>query len=67
MLMASSSPHVDADVDVGADEEGEERVHWSCCSSMRTRLDILEACEELHCRRELAWRCIRKTEVEMRE
>lgn len=70
MSRASSS----ADTASGADgldgaggADGALTVHCFSCSIILTRREMSRACDEEHCRRELCWRCIRRTEAAMRE
>ena len=42
-------------------------VHCFSFSIILTRREMSRACDEEHCRRELCWRCMRRTEAAMRE
>lgn len=73
--MPSSSPVVvhedsdDDDVD-DIDDVGEGAsliVHCSSSAIILTSLEMSRTCAELHCMRELRWRCILSTEAAMRE
>ena len=73
MSTASSSVEVEGGGDGvdgvgGADRaDGALTVHCFSCSIILTRREMSRVCDEEHCRRELCWRCIRKTEAAMRE
>jgi len=68
-----SSPVEDAADDDEAVEVDDERdmtsamVHCSSTSIIWTSRAMSRTCDELHCMRELDWRCIRSSEAETRE
>jgi hypothetical protein len=67
-----SSPDVvdDEDDDVEVEHVREEAwlmVHCSSSSIIWTSRDISRMWDELHCMRELDWRCMRRSEAEIRQ
>lgn len=60
----------DEDEAVEVDDDREvtsPTVHCSSSSISCTSLEMSRTCDELHCMRELDWRCILSSEAEMRE
>jgi hypothetical protein len=69
-MPSSPAPDDDEDVDVQVEEDRDVTslmVHCSSSSIIWTNREMSRTYDELHCMRELDWRCMRSSDAETRE